>query len=56
MEKTADNKLRGDLIFAHLERMAGYKGLSGDEVADRMDAIIDEMDNNGKRSVSLTHL
>lgn len=38
-------KLRDDLIFAQIERMAGYKGIPGDAVADKMDAIIASVDN-----------
>lgn len=32
--------LQDDLIFAQLERMAGYGGLSGEAVADKMEQMI----------------
>lgn len=40
-----EHKLKDDLIFAQIERMAGYKGISGDAVADKMDAIIASVEN-----------
>lgn len=41
-----EHKLRDDLIFAQIERMAGYKGSPGDVVADKMDAIIASADHD----------
>ncbi len=43
-----DAKLKDDLIFAQLERMAGYKGLSGDEMANRLDVLIAEAGNDAQ--------
>lgn len=40
LSMSPESKLREDLVFAQIERMAGYKGTSGDVVADKMDAII----------------
>lgn len=40
-----ESKLRDDLVFAQLERMAGYRGASGDEVSNRMDAMIAGIEN-----------
>jgi DNA-damage-inducible protein J len=37
--------LAQDLLYAQLERAAGYEGPTGEEVADRLDAIIDEVEN-----------
>ena len=48
-----DSKLRDDLIFAQLERIAGYKGTSGDAITEKMNAIIAEAQNGkGKYIIS----
>ena len=41
-------KLRDDLVFSQLERMSGYKGLTGGEVAEEMQRIIVEAENAKK--------
>lgn len=37
--------LAQDLLYAQLERAAGYEGPTGEEVADRLDVIISEVEN-----------
>ena len=46
LSMSSDKSLREDLIFAQLARMSGYKGTSADEVADKMDAIVSQVEEN----------
>ena len=43
---SSDKSLRDDLIFAQLARLAGYKGRPADEVADKMDAIVSQVEGD----------
>ena len=45
LNANTENKLRNDLVFAHLVRMAGNKGTPAGEVADELDAIIMDIEN-----------
>jgi len=45
LNANTENKLRNELVFAHLERMAGNKGTPANEFADELDAIIMDIEN-----------
>lgn len=44
-----EESIAQDLIYSQRERMAGYEGLTGDEVADKLDALITEVDDGTQK-------